>query len=190
MAIVPNTVDPFPDCQPGSVLFGTGLVLVEEPSTGEDVSIGNATVVDLDVGGELLRTFPVGGELQQATAVTREWRLGATTDTFAIANLARLFNTDIVPTAAGFQLNMETVRDRAGRRVILRKQLDEPARCELECDAVQLVLWNVVVELPFTLNFGTDATLYSIVFVALPDAVTHPTQPFGRLELICREVVS
>ncbi len=181
-------VDPFAGLDP-QVLYGTGEVFFEDLETGLDVSAGDFELIHIAGEGDSFRYFdPPDGEIPIALAVTTAYRMELTGDDFSVENVARLFNQLVVANAAGYQLNLQTIRPAPIRRLTFRKTLDADLalRCGIVCSEIELVFWRTHFAVPFTYELAREApTLHFFDIVAVPDAIAHSSNPFGIVNFVC-----
>lgn len=179
------TVIPFPGigCDVPPVLFGTGdLYIVEGTSL---IDAGNFSLVDFFIDAETQRHFSGIEEVASVVGVTGSIRLQLTGDSFSPTNLARLVNQSLATVAEGDQLALRTVYELPLYHLLFRRFY--PNDCDEEC-AIEFELWRCYLDPTIQYTFSQDEqTVHLFNFIAIPDAISHPNNPFGTITMTCPE---
>lgn len=169
-------------CSLPPVIFGTGNLYILESAIEQDM--GNFSVVDFSVEGETTRFFDGNNEVVSALGATELVRLELSGDSYSIRNLSRLFNEGIVQSGTADRLPLQTVKALPMRQFRFTK--DVSAVCGISECFLNLILWRAYINLPFTYSFNQDEpSIHVFNIIGVPDAITHPSNPFGYLEFTC-----
>lgn len=177
------TVIPFEGlgCDVPPVLFGTGDLYVVDGTNLLDT--GNFSLVDFIIEAESKRFFSAADEVASVLGITGVVRLSLTGDSWSPTNLSRLVNQPLATVAEGDQLSLRTVYELPLYHLLFRRFY--PNDCDEEC-AIEFELWRCYLEPSIQYTFSQDEqTVHLFNFVAIPDAVTHPNNPFGTITMTC-----
>jgi hypothetical protein len=178
--IVPFLAD---TCAIPPVLFGTGYLYIVDGSALRD--LGNFSLVDVIEDAEATRIFRGSSEIASPLAVTGAWRIVLTGDSFSPAQIARLVNEDLSTVSEGDQINLRTVREIPTYQLKFRKWYPLSAGCDTEC-YFDIDFWVCYHDPAITYTFSQDEqTVHVFNFIAIPDAVEHPNNPFGAWTFTC-----
>lgn len=178
-------VEPFDACSFPPILTGTGRLFIVEGNTLTDC--GNFSLVDIVAESEAKRYFSGSSQVASVLAVTAVIRLQLTGDSFSPENVGRLFNEQLTSAAEGDQLSLRTVRGIPTYQLKFRKDYPIDADCLEEC-LIDLDLWRCYLDPSFTYTFSQDEpTVHVFNFLAVPDGIAHPNNPFGLVTFTCPE---
>lgn len=166
-------------------VIGTGdLFFVEH---GDEIHLGNASLVDLSWEGSTFRVFTEDGDEIAAVDVTTAYRLIGRIDSFSLANLGRLIDEPPVNVPGGTRLNLTTIRKSTIREVLFEKDLTGGGVCRAGCpDTLRVRFWRAHLELPGSISLNpTTIMQQTFGIVALPDDRNHELAPFGYFEELC-----
>src|SRR6187431_1917548 len=176
-------IEAFDSCDLPPILTGTGSLYIVDGTMLLDC--GNFSLVDVIAEAESKRYFDGSDEVASVLGITSLLRIQLSGDTFSPENVSRLVNEPLATAAEGDQVSFRTVRSLPTYHLKFRKRypiaLDCPPTCYFDLD-----IWRAYLEPNFTWTFSQDEpTVHVFNFIALPDVVAHPNNPFALLTFTC-----
>jgi hypothetical protein len=172
-------------CSIPPVLTGTGKLYIVEDDGATLVDCGNFSLVDLIGEAESKRYFESSDEVASVLGITGVVRLQLTGDSFSPSNLSRLLNEPLATAAEGDQIGFRTVRALPIYHLKFRKNYPISEGCDSPC-TIDVDIWRCHLDPNFIYTFSQDEpTVHVFNFIALPDAIDHPNNPFALVTMTC-----